>query len=101
MSSKPYELTMALEGLVDEFGDPVEPIRFVTFKLDYPSAKCMRVALAAAGGDLSKIDETETAFTVSAALLPIITSLTAEQVDLLHARDFVALTSLIAPFLSF
>lgn len=96
-----YELTFALEGLIDEFGDPVEPVERVVFERDYLSAGDM-CDLLEKFDNLDDADVNQAKmFGVALELLPRMTNLTEEQAAKLHARDFMALVGILGPFLKF
>jgi hypothetical protein len=97
-----YELKFALEGRVDEFGDPLPNVTHVQFKRDYTSAGDMKEMLKVTGGDLSDIETNQTKIvTVALALLPRLTDLSAEDAEMLKASDFTELMGILGPFMEF
>ena len=94
-----YELGFALEGMVDEFDDPIPPVTHVKFVRDYLTTDDL-ITVVEACGDVSKLaTDVSVQFKVVKALLPRMTTLTIEQVGIMRAKDFQALVQVMAPFL--
>ena len=94
-----YELGFALEGMVDEFDDPIPPVTHVQFLRDYLTTDDL-ITVVETCGDVSKLaTSTAMQFKVVKALLPRMTSLTPEQAGMMRAKDFQELVQVMAPFL--
>ncbi len=97
-----YELSMALEGRVDEFDDPIPDVTHVEFLRDYMTAGDFQVILQIIGDrDVTEaLEDQGVLMGVVMALLPRMTTLTAEEASMIHARDFMSLVEVVSPFLS-
>lgn len=101
MANAVYELSYALEGLVDVHRDPLPPITHVTFQRDYLTADDM-IVMVEVVGDMSDIEtSTVKQAKLARALLPRMTDLSDEASGMIKASDFVNLVGIMAPFLVF
>lgn len=94
-----YELGFALEGMMDEFDEPLPSVTHVKFLRDYLTTDDL-ITVVETCGDVSKLaTSTAMQFKVVKALLPRMTSLTPEQAGMMRAKDFQELVQVMAPFL--
>jgi hypothetical protein len=96
-----YELSLALEGRLDEFGDPLPNVTHVTFKRDYLTADDF-VTILETVGDMADLGENQAKqFKLARVLLPRMTDLSDADAGLIKVSDFVALVAILGPFLEF
>ena len=94
-----YELGFALEGMMDEFDEPLPSVTHVKFLRDYLTTDDL-ITVVETCGDVSKLaTSTALQFKVVRALLPRMTDLPAELVGIIRAEDFKELVQVMAPFL--